>query len=150
MLNHVCELCIQGISFSTCTLANISPVNKQTDQTADFMHWAYNAVDRCWEQSCDWSVAVGVSAFRQELSAGAQERRSWRGDRRVCAETTSVSPRGIIHPPPGSRDALHLRQYADPIGVYPVSWFLKETRLSCRFVYYAEKKQLIKISTPRL
>lgn len=30
------------------------------------------ATDICWEKSCDWSVAVGVSAFREELSAEAR------------------------------------------------------------------------------
>lgn len=37
-----------------------------------FVNWIRNTVDRCWEGSCDWSFAVGVSAFRAELSAEAQ------------------------------------------------------------------------------
>ncbi len=53
---------------------------------------AGNAVDRCREERRDWSFAVGVSAFRKELSA---EARVGEGDCRVRAETSSVIPRGI-------------------------------------------------------
>ena len=61
---------------------------------------------------------MGVSAFRTELSAEAQV--GERGLSRLCRDLQhSVIPRGIAVRRQGSRDAVHVHQYADPTGVYP-------------------------------
>lgn len=114
-----CELRIKRITCRTWTLANISHVNKQliTSVEQDFMHWASNAVDRCWEKSCDWSVAVGVP---HSAKSCRQKRELERGPSRLWRSLLSHSQRNS-DPPPGSRDALHVHQYTDPIGVYLAS-----------------------------
>lgn len=68
--------------------------------------------------ACDWSVAVGVSAFRAELSGDARV-----GEETVASvkKTSTVTAQGSNGPPSGSRDALHAHQHADPTGVYPAS-----------------------------
>lgn len=84
----------KNISSGSCTLAHISHVNKLpiTPVEQDFVHRADNTVDRCWEKSRDWSFAVGVSAFRKELSAEARVGEG--GLSRLCRNLSFI-PRGI-------------------------------------------------------
>lgn len=97
-----------------CTLANISHVNKLLITSVS---WArLYAPSRCWGSGCDWSVAVGVSAFRRELSAAA---RAGEGTVASMRKPPRSFPEEYSGPSPGSRDALHVRQHADPPGVYP-------------------------------
>ena len=74
------------------------------------------APSRCWGGGCDWSVAVGVSAFRTELSAAA---RAGEGTVASVRKPPRSFPEEYSGPSPGSRDALHVHQHADPPGVYP-------------------------------
>lgn len=94
MINHVCELCNKTIFlwYMHTDRTFVMSTNYWLHQLSKTLHWAGSTVDRCWERSCDWCVAVGVSAFRKELSAEAQI-----GVGTVASEKkpSSVIPRGV-------------------------------------------------------
>lgn len=123
----------KNISSGTCTLANISHVNKLliTVVEQDFIHRAGNTVDTCWGSSCDWSVAVGVSAFRKELSAEAQV-----GEGTVASVQTPPQwfPEGqrSIAREQGCRTCSSVRR-SDWCVCCMCKWLLKETRSSWTF-----------------
>ncbi len=112
-----------------------------TDQ--EFIRRGRNTVDRCRGRAV---IGPPRWVFPHSAKSCQQRRNLERGLSRPC--TNHRHSQRNSDPSPGSKDAVHAHQHADPTGVYPASvygschaffplllppFFLRETLLSCRF-----------------
>lgn len=147
MINYLCELCKKKKKNISCV--PWSTLLMWTNYWSHQVEQDFHAPSRQnLLTDAERRAVIGPPrwVFPHSAQSCQQRRMLERGDCRVCAETSSVIPWGISDPSPGSRDALHAHQYADPTGVYPriCEWLLlEETRWSLEiqgFIDLAEKQ----------